>query len=724
MLTSAGSRADVGDAAQPPDDGGEDAAPDAVVERAPSGDPGTARASPALTGEALTGSVGSPGTPGSQRAGSGSCSSFTRLRRQSCSAAAGPEPSSSLTGGALGCLPWASPPVAAGGSPPGPFMAWQSAWTASAVRDALSSALTCKDSLLQAAPPAAAFARVAANLVRRRSATFCEVRCASIALLAWTAVRYLLPAGSTNSRKSFFFRRKTSVRQPGGSNRGASLGFSSASAPLPLSLTPNSWTLLSPSLSLSSLTRLQQYFSSTTRSTALLRSSSSAGTNSRDFCASSRSVCSSAVSQERCSFSAASSTLPARCSSTIACTRGSRRQCGSFSTTAGTFVSSLGCSPFVANRWPGRALPRRLARVSSSSGLSGGAEPDQAATGACEAEPFSSAFTATAALLPASCGVATGCARGPAPATAPGFPLTGDALGDPLGDPLGDALGDACGPPFRAFFLTLRPSFLNRGCAALRCCFSRTDLASSRSPSCSRKLVTWLTSSATFSPPATAAAMPQASTRAFKASRSWIPRLSSRRRSRRAPDSMTFASSCLRCARNAQAPRVERIQRGRPATCSTVVTVCSSLGRPACPCIRSARPTDCTKALGVAGTSTRCMRRTAKKLTPSEQVTESATITRNCSPRRLLGALKAASSSIVATAKGGSLAAATSRRWARSASRPELRATSTSAFSLLAATAWATAWSLGAQAAMFARMRALLPLLPSCRLPKCTQRLQ
>mmetsp|Transcript_50002 Transcript_50002/g.132145 ORF Transcript_50002/g.132145 Transcript_50002/m.132145 type:complete len:397 (+) Transcript_50002:92-1282(+) len=392
-------------------------------------------------------------------------------------------------------------------------------------------------------------------------------------------------------------------------------------------------------------------------------------------------------------------------------TRASRRQCGSGSCgTFGAFGSSLGCSAFAAHRWPGPAWAARwrsrLPRESSSSGFSGGAERCKVVTGACEDESFSSAFTAAA---------------DPCAGAAPALTLMTLTFGAPLA-----SCGVATGG-FSVFAFFFLPLPLPAGFLSFvgRCCFSRTDLASSLSPSCSRRFVTWLTSSGAFSPSAgDLRAPPQASTRAFRPSRSRTPRLSSLRRSRRAPDSISCASSCRFCARSAQAPSRDRIQRGRPAMCSTVVTVCSSLGRPACPYIRIARPTDCTKALGVAGTSTRCTRRTAKKLTPSEQVVASATITRSRSPRRLPGALKAASSSIVATSKGVSLAAATAWRCARSAPMPELLATSTSAFSGLAATAMATAWSLGAQAAMFARIRALLPLLPSCRLPKCTQRLQ
>ena len=132
-----------------------------------------------------------------------------------------------------------------------------------------------------------------------------------------------------------------------------------------------------------------------------------------------------------------------------------------------------------------------------------------------------------------------------------------------------------------------------------------------------------------------------------------------------------------------------------------------------------ARPTDCTKALGEAGTSAKCSRRTARKLTPSEHCVASATMTperpsfakplaplRKRSPLRFAVELNlgaplqsgfrpsgSGNSSMVATPNGLSALdpsaselhvcffshEKSTRRCSKSARRPELRATSTKA---------------------------------------------
>mmetsp|Transcript_135347 Transcript_135347/g.432758 ORF Transcript_135347/g.432758 Transcript_135347/m.432758 type:complete len:276 (+) Transcript_135347:2037-2864(+) len=139
--------------------------------------------------------------------------------------------------------------------------------------------------------------------------------------------------------------------------------------------------------------------------------------------------------------------------------------------------------------------------------------------------------------------------------------------------------------------------------------------------------------------------------------------------------------------------------------------------------MRMARPTTCTRALGVCGTSARKTRRTPKKLTPSEHVDASATITRKRSPRRLLSAeLKAVYSSIVATPKP--CLAPKFCKCPRSADIPVRLSTKTRAFVASAAMSHAMMSSFGAHTWKFLSTRALLPFLPSWRLAKWTHTLQ
>mmetsp|Transcript_105765 Transcript_105765/g.337840 ORF Transcript_105765/g.337840 Transcript_105765/m.337840 type:complete len:301 (-) Transcript_105765:3449-4351(-) len=86
---------------------------------------------------------------------------------------------------------------------------------------------------------------------------------------------------------------------------------------------------------------------------------------------------------------------------------------------------------------------------------------------------------------------------------------------------------------------------------------------------------------------------------------------------------------CFFCALSAQHAKVdERIHFGKVATYKWFVTVCSSSFRARWPYMRMARPHCWMKALGVTGTSERKVRRTAKKLMPSEHCAASATKTR------------------------------------------------------------------------------------------------
>mmetsp|Transcript_35885 Transcript_35885/g.114081 ORF Transcript_35885/g.114081 Transcript_35885/m.114081 type:complete len:215 (-) Transcript_35885:449-1093(-) len=179
-------------------------------------------------------------------------------------------------------------------------------------------------------PLLARFTSVAANLDRSCCATFSMPLAASMARLACCVVRYLRPIGSTTSRHSrpFLPLRKLSVRHPGGKTSGSSLDRSLEAPSFPLlPLTPKSRALLSPSLSTLSSSPARRWRMA--RSTALARNSARASTYSCERRASCRRASSSAVLALRLSCSAASAALLARCSSTMAQAKGSRRQAAS-----------------------------------------------------------------------------------------------------------------------------------------------------------------------------------------------------------------------------------------------------------------------------------------------------------------------------------------------------------------------------------------------------------
>mmetsp|Transcript_58704 Transcript_58704/g.182047 ORF Transcript_58704/g.182047 Transcript_58704/m.182047 type:complete len:251 (-) Transcript_58704:1516-2268(-) len=168
----------------------------------------------------------------------------------------------------------------------------------------------------------------------------------------------------------------------------------------------------------------------------------------------------------------------------------------------------------------------------------------------------------------------------------------------------------------------------------------RRSRASSQRPFCSRKTTTSSGVRSAFdgktpSKPSCSIgkdiclALPCASIFAFSSPSVLMPARLSRAVSNRARFSTSFPLVCRFCARRAQQANEEpRIHLGRVATYRVVVTTCSSSGRPRCPYIRMARPHCWMKALGETGTSDRKVRRTARKLMPSEHCWASATSTR------------------------------------------------------------------------------------------------
>mmetsp|Transcript_99032 Transcript_99032/g.302780 ORF Transcript_99032/g.302780 Transcript_99032/m.302780 type:complete len:268 (+) Transcript_99032:559-1362(+) len=128
--------------------------------------------------------------------------------------------------------------------------------------------------------------------------------------------------------------------------------------------------------------------------------------------------------------------------------------------------------------------------------------------------------------------------------------------------------------------------------------------------------------------------------------------------------------------------------------------------------------------LGDTGTSDKKVRRTAKKLMPSEHCAASATKTLKTSPRRFDEWLNSASSSMVATLNGGSALAAKKRISSSITMWPDMRPVMMMAFSGDAQTAWAMANSLGQQSSGKVSTLIFVPCLPSWNEAWYVQRLQ